>query len=903
MEEDIREKEGKRQQLHFRAEGLRTQQRETQMKRARLSRELEDIRRRLSECKNIESQIAAVKAKADALERDDRTKTLNQQMAECQATIQRNTKAMDKLNAERQSLQSQSEEMTALRIKSESYHKAKRNFNASSNAIQSKLTAVLPAMPSPERLEGEFKVKQKALQSAYEQCQSQFNEMETRHKVAQSQAASLRTEADKLKRSLDQNQRRLRASSQKLGEDPNAAVEAARELAKTKSADLALAKCGRTLYSKFNNLAKKKHQCPVCQRRFGSDSELQQFVKINTKRIDTVEKSGAIAKHEKDAQEAHQRLEALQSMVPIWERTKQQQQELQHLNRDQERISKQTAKLGEELEELFAQKIERKSAHEKATTLRSNVDEICRQFKELQILKKEHDAMDGKMKRLTQHARTLKEVNGEFERLYQENNAQNKKCSKLRTQINEFDARRRRAQHELIGLEKKSANFSKLSSDRERVRLEIDELTKTADTLPVEVAKIESEMLPLQQMVRDEEARRKQARSQRTEREGTLQEALNRFTSDIRSLQSKVEEFKRSSQSAKQCGDDSQRLREEEAATKRLKEEYEAAETERRNTEKWLDSVGMDKLDLMANLEYRRFKRQYEAEKGRLKALKEEMVEIAPNAESIGDEIESTQIKVATMQSNLDQSKGALDSEKRKATQLLAQLKTPRYQDIEEKHRHQLIKHEATLIAYKDLDQFEKALDKSLIEFHSLKMREINSVLKELWQQTYRGKDIDFIEIVSEIGSTAATKRRKTYNYNVVMHQGDAKLPMRGRCSAGQRVLASLLIRLALAETFCLNCGVLALDEPTTNLDSKNIEALAYALNQIITRRKKQENFQLILITHDSEFVEKLGQREHTDGYYRVFKDDFNHSKAKLYKFHEPMRNRGNRKVKTRTGR
>lgn len=43
---------------------------------------------------------------------------------------------------------------------------------------------------------------------------------------------------------------------------------------------------------------------------------------------------------------------------------------------------------------------------------------------------------------------------------------------------------------------------------------------------------------------------------------------------------------------------------------------------------------------------------------------------------------------------------------------------------------------------------------------------------------------------------------------------------MRGRCSAGQKVLACLIIRLALAETFCLNCGILALDEPTTNLDA-----------------------------------------------------------------------------------
>jgi DNA repair protein RAD50 len=58
-------------------------------------------------------------------------------------------------------------------------------------------------------------------------------------------------------------------------------------------------------------------------------------------------------------------------------------------------------------------------------------------------------------------------------------------------------------------------------------------------------------------------------------------------------------------------------------------------------------------------------------------------------------------------------------------------------------------------------------------------------------------------------------------NCRVVMYSGGgAELEMRGRCSAGQKVLACLIIRLALAETFCLNCGILALDEPTTNLDA-----------------------------------------------------------------------------------
>ena len=64
-------------------------------------------------------------------------------------------------------------------------------------------------------------------------------------------------------------------------------------------------------------------------------------------------------------------------------------------------------------------------------------------------------------------------------------------------------------------------------------------------------------------------------------------------------------------------------------------------------------------------------------------------------------------------------------------------------------------------------------------------------------------------------------------------------------------MLACLIIRLALAETFCLNCGILALDEPTTNLDAANAGSLAEALRQIMAQRAQQANFQIIVITHD----------------------------------------------------
>lgn len=121
------------------------------------------------------------------------------------------------------------------------------------------------------------------------------------------------------------------------------------------------------------------------------------------------------------------------------------------------------------------------------------------------------------------------------------------------------------------------------------------------------------------------------------------------------------------------------------------------------------------------------------------------------------------------------------------------------------------------------------------------------------------------------------------------MVKGGTVLDMRGRCSAGQKVLACILIRLALAETFCLNCGLLALDEPTTNLDHENIEGLAESLADILRydttfevflllslflrERSQQKNFQLIIITHDVQFVELIGRSEFADDYYLVKKN------------------------------
>lgn len=192
------------------------------------------------------------------------------------------------------------------------------------------------------------------------------------------------------------------------------------------------------------------------------------------------------------------------------------------------------------------------------------------------------------------------------------------------------------------------------------------------------------------------------------------------------------------------------------------------------------------------------------------------------------------------------------------------------YKDVHKNFTHKLIEVKTAELAQNDLELYQKALNSAIMRFHSIKMEEINETLNNLWVKTYKGTDIDTIIIRADGEGTGA----RTYNYRVVMVKDSVEMDMRGRCSAGQKCLASILIRLALADSFSENCGIMALDEPTTNLDEHNVLALAESLGTLIEERRKQSNFQLVVITHDVNFLSQLSHSSGgIDRYFRVERD------------------------------
>lgn len=198
------------------------------------------------------------------------------------------------------------------------------------------------------------------------------------------------------------------------------------------------------------------------------------------------------------------------------------------------------------------------------------------------------------------------------------------------------------------------------------------------------------------------------------------------------------------------------------------------------------------------------------------------------------------------------------------------ELSKPIYINATKKYKDKFLELKILEHAIEDLSGFIKAVDWSMLQYHKEKMVYINQTIRELWSAVYRGNDIDYIELCTDSLDAPRKSDRRTFTYRLVQVKNDVKLEMRGRCSAGQRVLASLIIRIALADTFSSKCGILALDEPTTNLDKDNIDSLCRALADLIERKRTQKNFQLLIITHDQIFLEKLRMSMTIDQFYLV---------------------------------
>ena len=84
-------------------------------------------------------------------------------------------------------------------------------------------------------------------------------------------------------------------------------------------------------------------------------------------------------------------------------------------------------------------------------------------------------------------------------------------------------------------------------------------------------------------------------------------------------------------------------------------------------------------------------------------------------------------------------------------------LQREEFATADERYLAEVTDFEIHLAISEDLNNFYNALESALMKFHKERMGVINRMVREMWHSTYKGKDIDYVEIKAEDAALTCT--------------------------------------------------------------------------------------------------------------------------------------------------
>nr|POE80044.1 dna repair protein rad50 [Quercus suber] len=625
----------------------------------------------------------------------------------------------------------------------------------------------------------------------------------------------------------------------------------------------------------------KEPKCKTCARAFSTDSAqrkkeielLIQTIQDTRQRFDAVKESAdELEELEKDLENAKR----LGSNFETWERLK--EKEIPALERDEAELVKRKDKLNAEAEEHDSRLTDCQSAKRDVEAVQHSVKQIAEYNSDIAQNRVEIKELTEKQKIAGLATRGLSQIQDDLGKNRDE-------IQSVRARLVRINADRDRARSNTNTLELEVRDLrSKLSTadynlrERKSYENQIEEYKGLRNTERETTKRIEADLQQLGPELSQSQAKYDDIARRGAEKDRELQSDASKLNNSVNQLKMADQEIdsyleRGGPEQLKRGKRETEDLR---ADVTRLEKEQLSITREINTLTKQLNNHGENKKSIEENQRYRRDLRALQRVRGEIAELEQHNAEedkVFYEREGARHQMERNNL--AAQQATII---GSLKSKDETLKQNIKDWETD-YGEAAKKFKEATIKVVTCRACIEDLGRYGGALDKAIMKYHALKMEEINRIIAELWTKTYQGTDVDSILIRSE--SETAGKSNKSYNYRVCMVKQDAEMDMRGRCSAGQRVLASIIIRLALAECFGVNCGLIALDEPTTNLDSENIRALAESLSEIIKVRRAQKNFQLIVITHDEEFLRHMNCSDYADVYYRVGRNESQKSEIK----------------------
>ncbi|CAN1334273.1 DNA repair protein RAD50 [Linum perenne] len=792
--------------------------------------------------------------------------------------IEQNIKA---LNREKDVLAVDSEDRIMLSLKRTELDNHKKKHRKIIDEYKDKIRGVLKGrLPSDKDLKKEVtQALSRALGNEFDDLNAKSRDAEKEVNVLHMKIQDTNNNISRFHKDMDAKKRFIESKLQSLDQQSFTiesyfkALESAKEKRDVQKSKYNIADGMRQMFDPFERVARAHHICPCCERSFSPEEEDDFVKKQRVKAASSTEHIKKLAMETSNSDSLFQQLDKLR--IAYEEYVKLGKDAIPLAEKSLHDLQQELDQKSQALDDVLGILAQIKSDKDSVDVLVQPMDTADRLYQEIQTLQKQVHDLEYKLDLQGQGARSMEEIQSELNCLQSTRDSLQSELEKLREEQRYMENDLQHIQLRWHALREEKVTALNILSNVKRLEEELENLAVEKNEAELATKDLAENLGPLSKAKEKLESDYEKLKSELDlEYEDQRKEFENyRVELDtVHKLMSKIKEYydlKRG-----------ERLKEAQEKLATSESQLECCETMKGQHSNELavlrgkvDQQDKCRRDIEDNINYRKTKADVELHTNEIESLENTVLQIGTLSKFEAD-LEKLLGERDRLLQEVSGCRGTMKVYETNVYNNKVDLERPLYKDIDKRYFDQLLELKTTEMANKDLDRYYSALDKALMRFHTMKMEEINKIIRELWQQTYRGQDIDYIRIHSDTEGSGT----RSYSYKVLMQTGDTELEMRGRCSAGQKVLASLIIRLALAETFCLHCGILALDEPTTNLDGPNAESLAAALLRIMKDRKGQENFQLIVITHDERFAQMIGQRQHAERYYRVSKDDHQHS-------------------------
>ncbi|XP_052902033.1 DNA repair protein RAD50 [Anopheles moucheti] len=711
------------------------------------------------------------------------------------------------------------------------------------------------------------------MQNLYDDLQKEVKNVNEKIRRAQAIVTEMETTRKSQKAQLDRLERDLGEAEEKIysacrGNAYEEVLSKLSEKISKNNLEHGEARSAVVLYQKFISNIENDRCCPVCDKGLESadvhdiSGKLSDEIRRLPEKIETLERT--LKKDRSD-------YDKLLALKPISERLEKQKKELPQLKQQLQDTEKRLTNASDELEEHQLAVSEPTANMQLINSIVGDMSILDKLGSELERMKRNVDELRTQLGTRISDGVTIESLKSERETLRVKFKTERNLVDEMQTTIDTKTENLNEMQSNNNQLKSRKLKLQESVQSLEQKRTNVRELGAKIAALNGELKDAEQQLHPVQMQLQKEVEQKQRAKEQNNREQQKLRKTLDALRweeTEIVRLGCELDELAvlnlSSELSRVQAKKD--QVQQEQDQLKRIME-CKAKSIEKQKHD--IANQHLQERDLIDNRDLKRMVRETTDLEAELAVLVKNMGEM-----EVGS-VHKERDRLLDVRDGLQAKRSELNGQTSELQRQLDELRKELGRDeFRNAVRNYLATLHETIVMQKiisDLKKYRNAFEDALREFHTEKMQEINRTIFSLWRDIYRGNDIDYIRINTiDEGVVERSDRRRLYTYGVMQAKNDVEIEMRGRCSAGQRVLASLIIRLALAETFSSNCGVMTLDEPTTNLDRDNIESLCLALRQIVSEREGGPS-QLIVITHEEDFVNKLDKLE---TYHRISRNN-----------------------------